>query len=166
MTPACPQLPRAGHQLLGREWCLPQGSRPGPSCLVGVIGSREPPRLLLSSAFGNPDRFIQTFFSRECATCFEVTAPSSWKSFQLMGKNRKTAEKGGERKLVSWESGRNILVSLLYLATEGCGQIYNKCIPPRSQDRVKLTRRNKRQVEGWKVTGLRRRQANAVCVPK
>lgn len=71
-----------------------------------------------------------------------------------MGKNRKNAEKGGELKLVSWESGRNILVSLLYLATEGCGQIYHKHIPAGLQDRVKLTPRSSHQVEGWTGTGL------------
>lgn len=75
-----------------------------------------------------------------------------------MGKNRKNAEKGGEHKLVSWESGRNILVSLLYLATQGCGQIYNKHIPAGLQDRVKLTPRSSRQVEGCTGTGPGRRE--------
>lgn len=75
-----------------------------------------------------------------------------------MGKNRKNAEKGGERKLVSWESGRNIPVSLLYLAAEGCGQKYNECIPTGLQDRVKLTPRSSRQVEGWTGTGPGRRE--------
>lgn len=81
-----------------------------------------------------------------------------------MGKNRKNAEKGGERKLVSWESGRNILVSLLYLETEGCRQIYNKRIPAGLQDRVKLTPRSSRQVEGWTGTGPGRRES--ACLNK
>lgn len=81
-----------------------------------------------------------------------------------MGKNRKNAEKGEEHKLVSWESRRNILVSLLYLATEGCGQIYNKYIPARLQDRVKLTPRSSRQVEGWTGTGPGRRES--ACLNK
>lgn len=146
MTPTCPCLRRAANLLMGRERCLSQGTQPRallpyPRCrdilsaLGSCLGYSSPPLLEIRPIYSN-------FLFRECATCFEVIAPSSWKSFQLMGKNRKKAEKGGECKLVSWESGRNILVSLLYLATEGCGQIYNKRIPPRSQDRVKLTQRN------------------------
>lgn len=71
-----------------------------------------------------------------------------------MGKNRKNAEKGGEHKLVSWESGRNILVSLLYLATQGCGQIYNKHIPAGLQDRVKLTPRSSLRSKAAQEQGL------------
>lgn len=111
---------------------LPSMGLSGPG---SHLSYSSPPLLEIQLIYSN-------FLFCECATCFEVIAPSIWRSFQWMGKYRKKTEKRGECKLVSWESGKDILVSLLYLASEGCGQIYNKCIPQRSQDRVKLTRRS------------------------
>lgn len=63
LTPTCPWLLHVGYLLMGRERCLPLGYPAGtPPALSGVIGSREPPRLFLSSAFGNPTDLFKLSF--------------------------------------------------------------------------------------------------------
>lgn len=125
-----------------------------PPAFPRFLSSTEPPQLFLSLHFWKSDLFKLFFF-----TIAPHVLRSKVLKFPADGKEQeKNAEKGENTNWYRGNQGRNILVSLLYLAAEVCGQIYNECIPAGLQDRVKLTPRSSRQVEGWTGTGPGRRE--------